>query len=107
MRRDERACEACERASQSFSAPIVSPCTIDLRTKKAKTETGSTISVAAAPMPAQSIFPYEMKLYTATGTVFVLGPERISEKRNWFQEILVKDTAKYTKLIADLGIKPE
>ena len=27
-----------------------------------------------------------MKLYTATGTVLVFGPERMSEKRNWFQE---------------------
>ena len=30
---------------------------MDLRTKKAKMETGSTIRVAAAPMPAQSILP--------------------------------------------------
>ena len=42
---------------QSFSAPIVRPWTMDLRTKKAKTETGRTIRVAAAPIPAQSIFP--------------------------------------------------
>jgi hypothetical protein len=27
-----------------------------------------------------------MKLQTATGNVFVYGPERISEKRTWFHE---------------------
>ncbi len=42
---------------QSFNAPMVNPWTMVLRTKKAKTETGSTMRVAAAPMPAQSIFP--------------------------------------------------
>jgi hypothetical protein len=30
---------------------------MDFRTKKAKMETGRTIRVAAAPIPAQSIFP--------------------------------------------------
>ena len=27
-----------------------------------------------------------MKLYTATGTVLVLGPDKIKENKNWFQE---------------------
>jgi tripartite-type tricarboxylate transporter receptor subunit TctC len=36
-----------------------------------------------------------------------IGVEVANLSPSQFQEILVKDTAKYTKLIADLGIKPE
>jgi tripartite-type tricarboxylate transporter receptor subunit TctC len=36
-----------------------------------------------------------------------IGVEAANLSASQFQEILLKDTAKYTKLIADLGIKPE
>jgi len=38
-------------------APLVKPSTILFLTKNAKSKTGKTMMVAAAPMPAQSIFP--------------------------------------------------
>src|SRR5262249_37655581 len=65
--------------------------------------TGSVMIVAAAASPPQSTCSYDRKLNTATGTVRVVGPARISAKRKLFQEKMNDSTAVATTPLRAMG----